>query len=347
MIVIANDCNNSAVWGALKLHIKFLKSCNKDVTLLVPNRYYKYIEDENLECKVVKYKSTLDEVLKLAKLEDKEIFVPDMMGGLFSILAKLKGKKIYYWMQGAVPEESFMRNSSKLRLNVLSFIEKVALKLSDGYIFVSSYMKDYIEQKHKSKFEPSIIVPCVSDIKYNGAKKEKDSFVYIGGMSVWQRVDKMLLLFKEIKEVKRDAKFYIATKEQQKAKELIEKYIPKEMQSSIILTSFSKRDEIEQFLSTKEYGFLIRDDSVVNYVSSPIKLAEYLACGVNVIISNSVKSYAPLVEEYNAGVVVDSKNNTIDISKLNANISNAKKLYSDIFSAHNHIKSYNMLLERL
>ena len=346
MIVIANDCNNRAVWGALKQHIEFLKACNKDITLLVPSRYYGYIKDENLDCKVVTYKSTLDEVLKLAKLDDKEIFVPDMMGGVFSILAKLKGKKIYYWMQGAVPEESYMRNGSRLRLTILSFIERVALKLANGYIFVSSYMKEYIQNKHKSKFEPSIIVPCVSDLQYNGAIKERDSFVYIGGMSVWQRVDKMLLIFKEIKKSKKDAKFYIATNELQKAKELIDKTLPKELHSSIILTSFNKRDEIEEFLSTKEYGFLIRDDSIVNYVSSPIKLAEYLSCGVNVIVSSSVKSYAPLVKSYSAGVVVNS-NNKFDISKLNCNIDGALKLYSDIFSAYSHIKSYNMLLERL
>jgi len=344
MIVIANDCNNSAVWGALKLHIEFLKKCNKDITLLIPSRYAHHIKDEVSECKVVEYKNTFDELIKLATLPDREIFAPDMMGATLSFLAKIKGKKIYYWMQGAVPEESYMRNGSKLRLTILSFIEKFALKISNGYIFVSSYMKEYIEKKHNCTFEPSIVVPCVSDIAYNGTQKEKDSFVYVGGMSVWQRVDKMLEIFKDIKSLKSNAKFYIATRELDSAKELIEKIIPTEFNEDIILTSFDNRKAIEEFLSSKEYGFLIRDESVVNYVASPIKLAEYLSCGVNVIVSSSVKSYAPLVNKMGAGVVVD-KDNKIDIKKLESNYQNALKLYHDIFDKENHIKSYNNLIK--
>jgi len=344
MIVIANDCNNSAVWGALKLHIEFLKSCGKDITLLVPSNYLHFIENEIKNYKVVTYNNLLDELKKLASLPDREIFAPDMMGATLSILAKIKGKKVYYWMQGAVPEESFMRNKSKLRLFILNKIESFALKVANRYIFVSSYMKEYIESKYKSTFEPSIIVPCVSDIAYNGAKKEKDSFVYVGGMSVWQRVDKMLEIFKEIKKSKPNAKFYIATREQDEANRLIQKIVPQEFKEDIILSSFNNRKEIEQFLSSKEYGFLIRDDSVVNYVASPIKLAEYLSCGVNVIVSSSIKSYAPLVKEYGAGVVVDSQNK-IDIKQLTPNKDASLKLYFDIFDRKNHIKSYNNLVK--
>lgn len=44
---------------------------------------------------------------------------------------------------------------------------------------------------------------------------------------------------------------------------------------------------------------------MVNQVAAPIKFLEYLSCGVNVIMTDAVPSYAKLIEETNVGTVVD------------------------------------------
>ena len=49
---------------------------------------------------------------------------------------------------------------------------------------------------------------------------------------------------------------------------------------NISVYSILNRVEIPNILSQFEYGFIIRECNLVNYVASPIKFAEYLACGV-------------------------------------------------------------------
>jgi hypothetical protein len=88
---------------------------------------------------------------------------------------------------------------------------------------------------------------------------------------------------------------------------------------------------MECFLSKFEYGFLLREECVVNNVSSPIKLAEYLACGVNVIMSSSIKSYYPIVKLYNAGLVLNSPDH-FNVSQLSFDLKNALSAYKEIKS---------------
>ncbi len=342
MIVIANDYANRAVWNALKIHIEFIRELGEEISLLIPKAFEEEALKEHLPYTIIPYSSTLEEIKLLLTLKDDTIFAPDILGVLYSSFAKLKGKKVLYWMQGSTPEESYMKHKSKLKYHILNFLEKRALHLSDAYIFVSSYMKEFIQKKYKQTFEPSIIVPCTSDLIMQNIQKEKDSFVYVGGMSIWQRVDRMLMVFNEIKKHNKNAKLYIATLDTKKAKDFIMKYLDKPFYSSVILTKIDDRKEMEEFLSSKEFGFLMRDDDIVNFVSSPIKLAEYLSCGVNVLISPSIKSYAPLIKKYEAGMVIENEH--FKYQKLTAKPEAALRLYRDVFAKEKHLQSYKKLL---
>jgi glycosyltransferase involved in cell wall biosynthesis len=346
ILFIAYDCENKAVWNAIKLHVEFAKASQKEISFIADNRYKDIVERDYPNHKVYGYSSLLNLSMQLNRIDAEYIFSPVMFTTLLSFPAKLLShKKVLYWVQGAVPEESYLRHQSKARYHLLSAIEYLGLRIAHKNIFVSTEMKRALEKKTKQNLDNSIVVPCISEFTYDGSTKERDSFVYIGGMSAWQRVDIMLEMFNEILKEKPQAKLYIATLEQERAKTLIEEYLDNNYQDNIILLSINDRKEIPHFLSTKEYGFLIREDIVVNNVSSPIKLAEYLSCGVNVIISEAVTSYASLIEEHGAGLKISSEDDIITkLKNFRPNTQNAIELYHKHFSKEQHQESYLKLL---
>jgi hypothetical protein len=59
--------------------------------------------------------------------------------------------------------------------------------------------------------------------------------------------------------------------------------------------------EVPEYLVSADYGLLIREKSVTNKVASPVKFAEYLACGLPVIISEQLGDYTAFVERSQCG----------------------------------------------
>ena len=80
---------------------------------------------------------------------------------------------------------------------------------------------------------------------------------------------------------------------------------------------------------------------MVNQVAAPIKFLEYLSCGVNVIMTNAVPSYAKLVKENNVGTVVDMNAENITINSYNPN---AKEVYNKYFNRELYVDKYKTLL---
>jgi glycosyltransferase involved in cell wall biosynthesis len=63
--------------------------------------------------------------------------------------------------------------------------------------------------------------------------------------------------------------------------------------------------EIPPYLALADLGLLLRYPSPVNRVASPVKFAEYLACGVPVLVSRGVGDCAEVVRKERVGYVLD------------------------------------------
>jgi hypothetical protein len=163
-------------------------------------------------------------------------------------------------------------------------------------------------------------------------------------MSAWQRFDAIVQMFNILAQTEPDATLHIATGELQTAQKIIQTYLNPQLRDRITLQSINNRATMENFLNTMQYGFLIREDDPVNNVSSPIKLAEYLSCGVNVIISSSVTSYAPLIESYEAGISVDLVDDIDKLSTFTPSPRHAIQLYQDHFSESLLVEKYKSIL---
>lgn len=213
--------------------------------------------------------------------------------------------KVVYWVQGLVAEESYLKNKSKVKLWILRFLERISFYFSSQYIYVSPFMQDFFAKRYPFCCKrQALVVPCISDLSCDlGADRAKNSFCYLGGMSIWQKFDSVVRIMNGVVASLPGVTFNVATKDIAVCEEILNRMASPELLAVTKLRSFSKKYEIESFLSAQEFGFLIRDDNSINNVASPIKLAEYLSCGVNVITTEAVKSYVDLVRD--AGYVID------------------------------------------
>lgn len=254
--------------------------------------------------------------------------------------------KIIFWVQGAIAEESYLKHNSKFKFYMLKLLEKICFYFSDAYIYVSPYMMEFYSRNKSVNNKPALVFPCISDLKFNGNKKQPNSFCYLGGMSAWQNFPKIITMMSSINQKIPNSVFRVATKEIDICNKIIDQYASQSLKEKIFISSLSSKQEIEDFLSNCEFGFLIRDDIIVNHVSSPIKLAEYLSCGVNIITTPAIRSYSSLLED--AGIILNSEKD-LDTVNFKANISTALKLYDTLFSkksVENNVKNFLQQLRR-
>ncbi|MGT2455737.1 hypothetical protein ACU4GI_21970 [Cupriavidus basilensis] len=234
----------------------------------------------------------------------------------YSILFVGARARLVFWVQGLVAEESFLKRRSTIRFLILKLIEKICFVIVDDYIFVSKYMMEYYLKGDSKGRRRGIVVPCVSDlVPDRNIRRRKHSFCYVGGMALWQRFDVIVQIMNKVVGECERAKFYVATREIDKCMEILSRLGSPGLVSRTEIVSLKTDKEISEFLSGMEFGFLIRDDNEINNVASPIKLAEYLSCGVRVIMTSAVRSYIDVlgdaafvtsIDAFRVAEVVDS-----------------------------------------
>ena len=324
-----------AICSSMMMHVSLMESAGYEVVLL-KNRSVIFAFNE-------KYNKIIYSNIKQLKKITKDNNISDLWTTTADYAIRLKlariGVPIYLWKQGDAAAESYMRHHSYLRKWVLQLIDAYALRKVAGVIYVSDAMKEYYENKYGVRTK-SIVVPCLSEFansKVENVERIPNSFVYIGGLSVWQCFDEILKLYAKIRTDK--SVFHIITLNTEAARKKVIEIVGDD--KNIEIYGITDRTQIPATLNKFEYGFLIRKNDVVNQVAAPIKFLEYLSCGVNVIMTDAVPSYAKLVEDTNVGTVVDMNAENITINPYNPN---AKEVYKKYFNRESYVDQYRSLL---
>jgi hypothetical protein len=72
-----------------------------------------------------------------------------------------------------------------------------------------------------------------------------------------------------------------------------------------IICKWVNAPQVRELLLACDYGLLLRERSVTNKVSSPVKFAEYLSCGLKVLMTNAIEDSSAFVNAHNAGSILD------------------------------------------
>lgn len=303
MIVLTDkSCYEQAVHFAFKQHIQRIP---KDIQL----NYFLHPDGEKSFNEVTGqkhfYNSLLNLIWQIFSNPDSKIFSPNAILTILCLPAIiLKRKKVVTWVQGIMAEESYLKHNSKIKYYILSFLEYIAIKMSYSTIVVTDEMKVYLENKYNIKLKRSITVPCTSRFKLFDSEQEKkrNSFLYLGGVSAWQCLDKVIIAFNSIKKLNQDANLTIITTGVEQAEKLVKAY---DKTDSVAILKITDPKLLEEEIKKFEFGFLIREDIPVNHVASPIKLAEYLSCGLSIITTKALKGYASKLEKSKVSIIID------------------------------------------
>ena len=216
------------------------------------------------------------------------------------------------------------------------YLEKKAVLNSDFRIVVSNKLLSFWSKKYNYFGKEYLKIPSTlnsihisnSEIisrQILGFKKNDIIFVYSGSSSKWQSFSKMIKFveFFLIKDSK--YKLLILSEKTDVIKELLLKY------PNQISVNWFKPKNVLPVLKICDYGLIIRENSLTNYVASPVKFAEYLYSGLKIIISSNIGDYSKFVQDNDCGyldshcnfdlkkVTLKEREINIEIAKFNFN----------------------------
>lgn len=209
-----------------------------------------------------------------------------------------EGVKKILDVHGVVPEEFIYCGDDYVSAALYSEYEALALRLCDTVVVVSEEMRKHLEEKYATEYgSKAITLPILPNITFTKPspfeKEERIKIVYAGGSHPWQCVPKMLEAITTI----------IDTIQVDIFATVLEDFLALVPQillehPNFMLTSTTHNELCAQYPSY-HYGFLLRDDVVVNRAACPTKLVEYLAsCIVPILDSEKIGDFAALGMKY-------------------------------------------------
>lgn len=213
----------------------------------------------------------------------------------------------YFDPRGVLPHEFIARKPFFIGILfyiIFQFIEFFNVMQSKNILCVSNGMKDYFSNKYrfiKNGSDFKLFVPMTLDTG-NEKKIEKSknlSVAYVGSTEVWQKIPDVLNLMYRITQRYPKAELHFISKDYLAVQENFEAQFSKCHQINF---QAMEPSEVNYLLKEVHYGIIIRDCTLLNKVSSPIKVSEYLSNHCHVIYSGCVGDYTENLEKFSCGV---------------------------------------------
>lgn len=210
--------------------------------------------------------------------------------------------KVIFDMHGLIGPEWQAMGKNPLKKWINQWLENQCIKYSDHIITASEALKKLIERKYPPKKIDCL--PCLVDdkkfpqlssqtIPYLRKKlnlPEKIITVYAGGMQEWQDFSEIINLHKT-----HDWHLLILTPDISTAEKIFA-----EIQDKCTIISVPHH-EIYQYLQLADWGWLIRQDNLLNKIAFPTKAAEYLICGLPIVHNGTIADINNLVKRQGLG----------------------------------------------
>jgi hypothetical protein len=266
-------------------------------------------------------------------------------------------KKVIFDGRAAEYEQyiEYKLTNDTLFANHIFQIEKESVNHADFKIAVSQELVNYWQNKFDYTRHNHVVIPCTLNSKHNqsqnnttinredcGYKKEDVILIYSGSVAQWQSFDLLFHFFEEQLINNKNIKIIFLCKETDTILAFKNKY------KTRITQLWCSESEVNDYLSLADYGVLLRDNTWTNKVASPVKFAEYLNAGLDVIISPEVGDFSEFVVNQSCGYVYNDHYLTLGpltIIKKNSN----KHLVQHYFNKKSSIitEKYKLLLENI
>lgn len=193
---------------------------------------------------------------------------------------------------GVVPEELELQGKP-WAARIFGVAERLAIRRCDTLICVTQSMLTHFHSKLGKRPGRSEVILTILP-RTGGAdeaaaaltaSRHANAVIYAGGMQTWQNIDKML----DAAAVQSGLYYTFLTGDKQRfTARLQSRGIPHYACLSV------EPEAVKDFYIAHEYGFVLRDEVLVNLVACPTKLMEYLYWGVVPIV------ITPKIGDFNA-----------------------------------------------
>jgi glycosyltransferase involved in cell wall biosynthesis len=243
-----------------------------------------------------------------------------------------------------------------------------AIKMSDSISTVSDNLKLLIKTYYKAA--SVYVIPCCVSTICNGKSRNEirlrlgvnqneKLIVYSGGIAPYQHLEDLIIpLTRQLLECQ-DIKILFLSHQKLEIEGML---LKQNISSDKINVISAPQIEVLNYLSAGDAGLMIRKPSLVNKVANPVKIAEYLAAGVPVILQKGIGGISKNLEEYNAGLVIDLFSKKSSFKSISIQIENwlsqkqnsfrqnslllASEEYTWPKNVDKHIRNYYSLLSK-
>lgn len=190
-------------------------------------------------------------------------------------------------------------------------IERDCVIESDYRLAVSRKLVEYWQDQFNYHGHDFTIIPCtisddfetilitpekIQQARINLGFSETDVvLVYSGSSAGWQSFDLVDSWLHKLMGQQPNVKLLLLARDFPSDSEVIQVFPDR------VIKKWVAAAEVPAFLMACDYGLLIRESSGTNKVASPVKLAEYLSCGLKVIVSEEIGDYSQLIIENDFG----------------------------------------------
>jgi glycosyltransferase involved in cell wall biosynthesis len=215
-------------------------------------------------------------------------------------IGRLRTGKTVYFCQGALSEEIRLKKGLKSLIgsHYLSLKERSLLPRVDRILAVSENMKAWIRGMAPNA-QIDVLPCCVDTDRFRRASFEERSnmrrqlgwsnsvpvVVYSGGASYWQRLPDIIHLLAAVQKHIPDLHIVFLSGAAEQIRSVL-------------------HNEVPAWLGVADAAIVLREDNLVNRVASPIKIGEYLSCGIPVIATAFIGDYSKRIADAHAGLIV-------------------------------------------
>lgn len=263
-------------------------------------------------------------------------------------------------VRAALSDEVKMRRGNKgLRYWYIRYSEKIEFQKSNRLACVSENLKRYITDQ-MGREDITVIPSCFDQKKFSfdskarteirslyGMPEDCKVICYSGGLALWQRVNDIIALFEKLALINSHYRFLFLTKEIAQLQELLRS---SRLPSDRVVVESCAQEEVYRFLSAADVGIIMREDTTVNNVASPIKIGEYLGCGLPLILTKGIGDFSELIPRTGIGLLLDETGDPamqicafmekLDVVKIR---DQAINFSNDHFSNEAHLQEYENL----
>jgi hypothetical protein len=233
-------------------------------------------------------------------------------------------------------------------------LENKAVNSTDFRIAVTHQLVQYWKLNYGYSNQNHVVIPCTlssnfisTDDGYDmrelmGYTNDDVVFVYSGSTAGWQSFSLLKEFLQPLLSSSPNNKVLFLAKEDANILQLAELF-PGQVENKWLA-----HDKVMATLRSCDYGIMIREKSVTNRVASPTKFAEYLCCGLPVVISDHLGDYSEFVEKHQCGIKLTVSNIRYDFNRpSSAEKQRMKLLATAYFTKTANIDQYKKLAAEL